>query len=152
MQASTVSPVTTTTIPSNTTNVTKTKEQILIQSSGAMIAVIVIGIIIVFAFLLIILKTYNRRTHASRVLGATGGSKPRPKLSQSTIQTGLPLDTVPISSVSGSISYSNPASENNFQMPGMELSSVEGNHIEQFSTTSDSTVVTIHNAPSLGNS
>ncbi|XP_022606772.1 noncompact myelin-associated protein [Seriola dumerili] len=151
MQASTVSPVTNTTVPSNTATVTKSKEQILIQSSGAMIAVIVIGIIIILTILLLILKTYNRRTHASRVLGASGGSKPRPKMSQSTGQSSVPLSTMGVNSVSGSIANSNPATENGFQLPRVELSSVEGNHIEQFSTTSGSTVVTIHDTPSLGN-
>uniref|UniRef100_A0A3B4UWX6 Si:dkey-221l4.10 n=1 Tax=Seriola dumerili TaxID=41447 RepID=A0A3B4UWX6_SERDU len=150
MQASTVSPVTNTTVPSNTATVTKSKEQILIQS-GAMIAVIVIGIIIILTILLLILKTYNRRTHASRVLGASGGSKPRPKMSQSTGQSSVPLSTMGVNSVSGSIANSNPATENGFQLPRVELSSVEGNHIEQFSTTSGSTVVTIHDTPSLGN-
>lgn len=116
-----------------------------------MIAVIVIGIIIILAILLIILKTYNRRTHASRVLGARGGSKPRPKLSQSTVQSNMPLSTMGINSVSGSITNSNPDSENGFQLPRAELNSVEENNIEQFSTTSGSTVVTIHGNPSLGN-
>ncbi|XP_032356616.1 noncompact myelin-associated protein [Etheostoma spectabile] len=148
MQASTVSPGTSTLIPSNTTTTTKTKEQILIQSSGAMIAVIVIGIIILLAILLIILKTYNRRTHVSRVLGASGGSKPRPKMSQSS---NIPLSTMGINSVSGSISNSNPASENGFQLPRVELTSVEGNHIEESSTISDSTAITIHESPSVTN-
>ncbi|GLD67783.1 noncompact myelin-associated protein [Lates japonicus] len=151
MQASTVSPVTNTTVPSNTTAVTKSREQILIQSSGAMIAVIVIGIIIILAVLLIILKTYNRRTHASRVLGASGGSKPRPKMSQSTVQSNVPLSTMGVNSVSGSVTNSNPASENGFQLTRVELNSAEGNHIEHFSTTSGSTVVTIHDTPSIGN-
>ncbi|XP_044023697.1 noncompact myelin-associated protein [Siniperca chuatsi] len=151
MQASTVSPVTNTTVPSNTTNTTKSKEQVLIQSSGAMIAIIVIGIIIILAILLIILKTYNRRTHVSRVLGASGGSKPRAKMSQSTIQSSMPLSTMGVSSVSGSITNSNPASGNGFRLPRAELNSVEENHILQFSTTSGPTVVTIHDAPSLGN-
>ncbi|XP_029316801.1 noncompact myelin-associated protein [Cottoperca gobio] len=147
MQTSTVSPVTNT---SNTTT-TKTKEQILIQSSGAMIAVIVVGIIIILAILLIILKTYNRRTHVSRVLGASGGSKPRPKMSQSTVQSSMPLNTIGVNSVSGSILNSNPASENSFQLPRAALNSAEGNHIEQSSTISDSTVITIHDSPSIGN-
>ncbi|XP_018518901.1 noncompact myelin-associated protein [Lates calcarifer] len=151
MQASTVSPVTNTTVPSNTTAITKSREQILIQSSGAMIAVIVIGIIIILAILLIILKTYNRRTHASRVLGASGGSKPRPKMSQSTVQSNVPLSTMGVNSVSGSVTNSNQASENGFQLTGVELNSAEGNHIEHFSTTSGSTVVTIHDTPSIGN-
>ncbi|XP_037551251.1 noncompact myelin-associated protein [Nematolebias whitei] len=129
----------------NTTSVTKEQEQILLQSSGAMIALIVIGIIIILTVVLIVLKTYNRRTHASRLLG--GSSKPRAKLSQTTGQGSLPLN--PVSSVSGSITHSTPTPE-----PRVELSSVEGNHIEQFSTTSDysgSTLVTIHDTPSYGN-
>ncbi|XP_041828761.1 noncompact myelin-associated protein [Melanotaenia boesemani] len=144
--SSSVSPVPNTTVPSNTTTVTKSKEQILIQSSGAMIAIIVTGIIIILAIVLIVLKTYNRRTHASRVLGARGGSKPRPKMSQSTAQGNMPLNTMRVSSVSGSIISPTPASESGFQQ-----SSVEGNHIEQFSTTSDSSVITIHDAHSFGN-
>ncbi|XP_039993794.1 noncompact myelin-associated protein [Xiphias gladius] len=151
MQASTVSPVTNTSLPSNTTTTTKSRDQILIQSSGAMIAVIVIGIIIILAILLIILKTYNRRTHASRVLGASGGSKPRPKMSQSTVQSSMPLSTMGVNSVSGHIANSNPAPENGFQLPRLELNSGEGIHIEQHSSTSGSTEVTMRGTPSLGN-
>ncbi|KAI4803730.1 hypothetical protein KUCAC02_025379 [Chaenocephalus aceratus] len=150
MQAPTVSSVTNTTVPSNTTAVTKTNEQILIQSSGAMIAVIVVGTILILAILLIILKTYNRRTHVSRVLGGNGGPKPRPKLSQSTVQSNMPLSTLGVNSVSGSVFNSNPASENNVQLPRMEQNSAEGNHIEQSSSISDSTVITIHDTPSIG--
>ncbi|XP_075963836.1 noncompact myelin-associated protein [Anarhichas minor] len=149
MQASTVSPVTNTT--SNTTTITKSKEQILIQSSGAMIAVIVLGIIVILAILLIILKTYNRRTHESRVLGARGGSKPRPKMSQSTVNTSVPLNPIGISSVSSSIFSSNPVSESDLQLPRGELNSVEGNHTEQLSTISESTTITINESPSIGN-
>ncbi|KAM9355643.1 noncompact myelin-associated protein isoform 1-T3 [Pholidichthys leucotaenia] len=149
--SSTASNVTTTTTSSNTTAVTKSKEQILIQSSGAMVAVIVIGIIIILAILLIILKTYNRRTHESRLLGSSSASKPRPKTSQSTVQTSMPLHPVGVTSVSGSFTNSNPDSENSFRLPRVELSSVEGNHIEQFSTNSGSTVVTIHDIPSIEN-
>ncbi|XP_063356248.1 noncompact myelin-associated protein [Pelmatolapia mariae] len=151
MQASTVSPVTNTAVTSNTTAVTKSKEQILIQSSGAMIAVIVIGIIIILAILLIILKTYNRRTRESRLLGTSRSSKPRPKMSQSTVQGNLPLTPVGISSVSGSITNSNPPSESSFRLPRAELTSAEGNQVEQFSTNSGSTVVTIHENPSIEN-
>ncbi|KAM3595398.1 uncharacterized protein V6R79_022866 [Siganus canaliculatus] len=144
MQASTVSPVTNTTILSNETAITKSREQILIQSSGAMIAVIVIGIIIVLTILLIILKTYNRRTHVSRVLGPS--SKPRQKMSQYTVP--MPMSTVGVNSVSGSISNSNVPSESSFQVG---LNSMEENRIEQFSTNSGSTAVTIHDLPSLEN-
>lgn len=87
----------------------------------------------------------DRRTHASRLLG--GSSKPRGQQSQSTVQGSMPLN--PVSSVSSSITNSNPTSE-----ARVELSSAEGNHLEQFSTTSDysgSTVVTIHDTPLSGN-
>lgn len=135
-----------------------------------MIAVIVIGIIIILTVLLLILKTYNRRTHASRVLGAS--SKPRPKLSQTTTQSNMPLTPVGVNSVSGSISFSNPPSENGFRLPRAELSSVEDRsnppsesgfrlprvelssvdeNIEQFSATSGSTLVTIHDMPDMEN-
>uniref|UniRef100_A0A3Q2QC14 Si:dkey-221l4.10 n=1 Tax=Fundulus heteroclitus TaxID=8078 RepID=A0A3Q2QC14_FUNHE len=127
-------------------SVTKSQEQILIQS-GAMIAVIVIGIIIILAVVLIILKTYNR-THAARLLG---GSKPRPKMSQSTVNGSMPLSTIGVNSVSGSVANSNPPSEAGFQLSRAELGMTEGNHMERFSTTSDyseSTVVTIHDTPS----
>lgn len=170
MQTSTELPAINTTTIANTTAVTKSREQILIQSSGAMIAVIVVGIIIILAFLLIVLKTYNRRTHASRVLGTS--SKPRKKLSQSTNQSSVPLTAVGVNSVSGSISFSNPPSENGFHIPRAELSSVESSSnppsengfrlpraelssvdesVEQFSAMSGSTVVTIHDLPMMEN-
>eukprot|EP00066_Takifugu_rubripes_P027255 XP_011616521.1 PREDICTED: noncompact myelin-associated protein [Takifugu rubripes] len=148
MQASTASPVSNSTVPSNTTTVTKSKEQILIQSSGAMIALIVIGIIVILAILLIAMKTYNRRTHVSRVLGPSSGSKSRQKRTQST----MPLNTMGITSVSGSIANSShPALESRFRLPRVELNSVEENRPEHFSTTSGSTAVTIHDIPSMEN-
>lgn len=94
---------------------------------------------------------FARRTHVSRVLGAGGGSKPRQKMSQSTGRSSMPLSHVGIASVSGSIANSNPNSENSFQLPRAELNSVEENRIEQFSITSGSTAVTIHDIPSLEN-
>nr|XP_020446404.1 noncompact myelin-associated protein [Monopterus albus] len=151
MQVSTATPVTSTTVPVNTTTTTKSKEQILIQSSGAMIAIIVIGIIFIVAIVLLILRTYNRRTHASRVLGVSSSTRPRHKLSQSTGQSSMPLSTMGVHSVTNSIDNSNPASEISFQVPTVESNGIEGNHIEQFSTISDSTVVTVHDTPSIGN-
>ncbi|XP_056266834.1 noncompact myelin-associated protein [Pseudoliparis swirei] len=144
MQASTVSPVT------NTTT-TKTNEQILIQSSGAMIVVIVLGIIVVLAILLIILKTYNRRTHVSRVLGASRGSRPQPKSSLTTVNSGVPLNLMGPDSASGGAFGSNPASENDSQLPSASLPSAEGNPIEQLSTISESPAMTPSDAPSIGN-
>ncbi|KAJ8385535.1 hypothetical protein AAFF_G00184890 [Aldrovandia affinis] len=147
MQTTTGEPVTNfTTAPLNTA--TKSKEQILTQSSGAMIAIIVIGIIIVCTILLLILKTYNRRTHASRMMG--GGSKPRMK-SPSTIQTQVPIGQLGANSFSSSLAHSHSAGENGFRLPQAELSSQDQNNMEQLSTISESTVVTIHDVQSLEN-
>ncbi|CAG10452.1 unnamed protein product [Tetraodon nigroviridis] len=91
-----------------------------------MIALIVVGIIVILAILLIAMKTYNR------VLGANSGSKSRQKRAQSTV----PLNTMGIPSVSGSIANS-PALENSFQFPRVDLNSVEENRTEQFSITTE---------------
>ncbi|TNN41837.1 hypothetical protein EYF80_048015 [Liparis tanakae] len=144
MQASTASPVT------NTTT-TKTKEQILIQSSGAMIVIIVLGIIVLLAILLIILKTYNRRTHVSRVLGASRGSKPRPKSSLTTVNGGVPLNLMGPDSASGAVFNSSAASEIVSPPPRASLTSAEGPPIEQLSTISESSTTTQSDAPSIGN-
>lgn len=92
-----------------------------------------------------------RRTHVSRVLGTSGGSKPRQKMRQSAGQHNMPLNDMRVSSVSGSMANSNPAFENSFYLPRAELGSVEENHVEQFSTNSGSTAVTIHDIPRLEN-
>lgn len=127
-----------------------------------MIAVIVIGIIIILTILLVILKTYNRRTHASRVLG--GSSKPRQKkMSSSTVQTSIPMGNMGLNSISGSLAVPNRPSENGFRIPRVDLRNLDANipesldnidsvnNAERFSTTSGSTVITIHDTPSLGN-
>ncbi|XP_061699210.1 noncompact myelin-associated protein [Syngnathoides biaculeatus] len=124
MQNSTTSP----------SNVTKSKEQILIQSSGAMIAVIVIGVIVILTILLFILKTYNKRTHASRLLGSIGGSKPHKKTSQSTAPI-VPMATIGVSSLSGGVP--DPS-------PGPSEGRRAGWNSEDFSTASGLTAVTIH--------
>ncbi|XP_051942311.1 noncompact myelin-associated protein [Hippocampus zosterae] len=128
MQTSTASPESNTSSPSS---ITKSKEQILIQSSGAMIAVIVIGIIIILTILLFILKTYNKRTHASRLLGSSGASKSNKKTPQSTVPI-MPMVTVGVSS---SNLGSSPS-------PRAEPNSVH--RIEELGTASGSTAVTVH--------
>ncbi|XP_042562390.1 noncompact myelin-associated protein [Clupea harengus] len=151
MQTSTAQPVTNfTTVFLNTTSTTKSKEQILTQSSGAMIALIVIGIIIILIILLIILKTYNRRTHASRLLAGVGGSKPHKK-SSSTTQVNMRMSHLAPSSVSGSFVLSSIPSENGFRLPRVDLANVDHNSLEQYSTASGSTVVSVHDAPSMEN-
>uniref|UniRef100_A0A3B1J652 Si:dkey-221l4.10 n=1 Tax=Astyanax mexicanus TaxID=7994 RepID=A0A3B1J652_ASTMX len=149
MQASTVHPVTNfTTTAQNTT--TKSPQQILIQS-GAIIAIIVIAIIIILAILLIILKTYN--THAARIL--TGSSNNQRK--NTSAHSNMVMGNIRGNSGLGSFAQSTAPPENGFHLPRVDLGTV--NHlgtadqrpIEQFSTTSGSTVVTIHDTPSVGN-
>ncbi|KAL7873664.1 hypothetical protein AOLI_G00127350 [Acnodon oligacanthus] len=146
MQSSTVQPVTnSTTVAQNTTTaITKSAQQILVQSSGAIIAIIVIGIIIILTILLIILKTYNRRTHAARMLG---GSSNKPRKNTLSTQTNMAMANVRANSGLGSFVQSTASSENGFHIPRVDLTSVDQNPIEQFSTTSGSTVVTIHDTP-----
>ncbi|XP_026888371.2 noncompact myelin-associated protein [Electrophorus electricus] len=140
MQASTVSPVTSSaTTIYNTTITTKSTQQILIQSSGAMIAIIVIGIVIILAILLIILKTYNRRTHAARVLAGSSGKTTRKHTS-----SALPMTHVHESSARGSFVQSPASSENG--PPRADL----GDPREQLSANGGSALVTIH-APSVEN-
>lgn len=71
----------------------------------------------------------------------------RPSLGQSNV----PTSDLWIPSVSGGMGNSNPAFENTFQLPRAELSSVEENHLEQFSTNSESTAVTIHDVAPVEN-
>ncbi|XP_077477900.1 noncompact myelin-associated protein [Stigmatopora argus] len=126
--------------PQNTTNsITKSREQILIQSSGAMIAVIVIGIIVILTILLFILKTYNKRTHTSRLLGSNGVAKPA-KMPQASVPT-VPMAPIGVNSVSGGVSYSNSGSS---EWPRTEVSSVDRTE-QEFSVANRSTAVSIHN-------
>ncbi|XP_072546717.1 noncompact myelin-associated protein [Salminus brasiliensis] len=139
MQASTVHPVTNfTTVAQNST--TKSSQQILIQSSGAIIAIIVIAIIIILAILLIILKTYNRRTHAARMLA---GSSNNQRKTTSATHSNMAMANVRGNSMA--------SWENGFHIPRVDLGTVDQSPIEQISTTSSSTVVTIHDTPSSGN-
>ncbi|XP_064158262.1 noncompact myelin-associated protein [Anguilla rostrata] len=146
MKSATFSTSTTNTTQSPAT--TKSKENILIQSSGAMIAVIVIGIIIILTILLIILKTYHRCTKTSRVL--RGGPKSRTK-SSSTVHTNMHFGPRGPNSQSSSVAQARSTMGNGFQLPRAEVPNHAQNSMEQLSTISDSTVVTIHNAPPLEN-
>ncbi|NXG38632.1 NCMAP protein, partial [Dromaius novaehollandiae] len=47
---------------------TKSQGQSLYQSSGAIVAAIVVGVIIIFTVVLLILKTYNRHMRVKREL------------------------------------------------------------------------------------
>lgn len=143
--------ITTASVSLNTTAVTKSKDQILTQSSGAMIAVIVIGIIIILTFLLIVLKTYNRRTHAKRMM-AGSTTKTRKKVSSTTTNTNLAMSNL-ASSVNGSFTHSNSnaPSESEFRIPRVNLGNMDQSNGEHFSNTSGSTIVTIHDVPTVDN-
>ncbi|NXX48266.1 NCMAP protein, partial [Tricholaema leucomelas] len=64
---------------------TKPQEQSLYQSSGAIVAAIVLAVIVVFTVVLLTLKTYNRRMRVRRELEpkATKAAMP-PALGQGT--------------------------------------------------------------------
>ncbi|KAJ8289467.1 hypothetical protein GJAV_G00001630 [Gymnothorax javanicus] len=133
---------------SNSTNTTeslvptKSREQLLIQSSGAMIAVIVIGIFIILTVVLIIVKIYHRCTQTSRLMGRSKKSRTKSSMYHTNLQTARAT-----SSASGSDVHSG----NGFQLPRAELSSQEQSNAEHLSTISDSTVVTIHSTPPVDN-
>ncbi|KAJ8332234.1 hypothetical protein SKAU_G00427790 [Synaphobranchus kaupii] len=149
MQSTTGNPFTNSTNSTSSLAPTKSKEQLLIQSSGAMIAVIVIGIIVILALLLIILKTYHRCTHTARLMGRATTSKSRTK-SSSTAKTNLPLGQRGATSASANIAHLHSTARNGFRLP-RAVASEDPNNSEQLSTISDSTVVTIHSAPPLEN-
>ncbi|XP_066502924.1 noncompact myelin-associated protein [Hoplias malabaricus] len=151
MQASTAQPGPSfTTIIQNTPSTTKSTQEILIQSSGAMIAIIVIGVVIILTILLIILKTYNRRTHAARMLAGSSKKTRTNTLSMAT-HTNLAMSNVRATSGTGSIIQSAASSENGFHIPRVDMGNIDQIPIEQSSTTSGSTLVTIHDTPSVEN-
>ncbi|NXD84533.1 NCMAP protein, partial [Halcyon senegalensis] len=79
---------------------TKSQEPSLYQSSGAIVAAIVVGVIIIFTVVLLILKTYNRRMRVKRELEPKP-TKPAmppalghnsPSLAQQPTVTFIPVD------------------------------------------------------------
>ncbi|XP_073521919.1 noncompact myelin-associated protein [Phyllobates terribilis] len=86
----------TTLSPVNTT--TKSQEQILYQSAGAIVAAIVVGVIIIFSLVLIGLKMYNRRTRTERELGMKSTkttNTPSTRAHHSSISQPTSLTSVP---------------------------------------------------------
>ncbi|NXY92500.1 NCMAP protein, partial [Alcedo cyanopectus] len=79
---------------------TKSQEQSLYQSSGAIVAAIVVGVIIIFTVVLLTLKAYNRRMRVKRELEpkATKAAMPpalghhSPSLAQQPTVTFIPVD------------------------------------------------------------
>ncbi|XP_063813253.1 noncompact myelin-associated protein [Pseudophryne corroboree] len=80
----------------NTT--TKSQEQILYQSAGAIVAAIVVGVIIIFSLVLVGLKMYNRRTRTERELGmksTKATNTPSTRVHNSSISQPTSLTSVP---------------------------------------------------------
>ncbi|NXC41941.1 NCMAP protein, partial [Penelope pileata] len=79
---------------------TKPQEQSLYQSSGAIVAAIVVGVIIIFTAVLLILKTYNRRMRVKRELEPKSSKTAMPpplgqhsiSISQHPTVTFIPVD------------------------------------------------------------
>lgn len=84
------------------------------------------------------------------MLKGVGGSKARKK-SPSTTQTNMRMSHLGPSSVSGTFVQSPVPSEDSFRIPRVDLANVDHNSVEQQSTASGSTVVTVHDAPSIEN-
>ncbi|XP_067867044.1 noncompact myelin-associated protein [Heterodontus francisci] len=82
----------------NTTMTTKSPQEILYQSSGAITAVIVIGIIIIFTLVLVILKHYNRQSRLKRELAPKSSKQLSSPLPQTGIATSRPTSQVSSSS------------------------------------------------------
>ncbi|XP_029475880.1 noncompact myelin-associated protein isoform X1 [Rhinatrema bivittatum] len=76
---------------------TRSPEQILYQSSGAIVAAIVVGVVIIFTLILITLKMYNRHTRTEMEL--TSKSTKKVTIPSSTGQNSLnsqPISLTPI--------------------------------------------------------
>ncbi|NWI68030.1 NCMAP protein, partial [Todus mexicanus] len=76
---------------------TKAQEQSLYQSSGAIVAAIVVGVIIIFTAVLLVLKTYNRRMRVKRELEPKAAMPPAlgqnsHSLAQQPVVTFIPVD------------------------------------------------------------
>ncbi|NWT00523.1 NCMAP protein, partial [Mionectes macconnelli] len=77
---------------------TKSQEQNLYQSSGAIVAAIVVGVIVIFTAVLLTLKTYNRRMRVRRELEPKASKAAMPpalghsSLSQPPTVTFIPVD------------------------------------------------------------
>ncbi|XP_069478810.1 noncompact myelin-associated protein isoform X2 [Ambystoma mexicanum] len=80
MAASTQS-MNTTLTPAHIT--TLSREQLLYQSAGAIVAAIVVGVIIIFTLVLVALKMYNRNLRTEREFGSQNTTAKRKTLSAS---------------------------------------------------------------------
>ncbi|XP_041090037.1 noncompact myelin-associated protein [Polyodon spathula] len=70
---------------SSNSTTAKSREEMLFQCSGAIVAVIVIGIFIIFSIILVTLKAYNKKTRIIQELGPSTNKK----MSTSTTKTSL---------------------------------------------------------------
>ncbi|XP_066573385.1 noncompact myelin-associated protein [Amia ocellicauda] len=140
MTSTTASPVT------NSTT-TKSREQMIYQSAGAMIALIVIGITIILCILLIILKTCNRKTRTSRILGTTR----RKKTTSSTAQTNLAMSNLRAGTPApaGPFPFTSSSMENGRQLPTPSIYNNNYNVFAPANSNGQPAVVTIHMANAM---
>ncbi|XP_078423214.1 noncompact myelin-associated protein [Cetorhinus maximus] len=82
----------------NTTMTTKSPQEILYQSSGAIVAVIVIGVIIIFTLVLVTLKHCNRQNRLKRELAPKSSKHPSSPHAKASITTSRPTSQVSSSS------------------------------------------------------
>ncbi|XP_051892122.1 noncompact myelin-associated protein [Pristis pectinata] len=82
----------------NTTLTTRSPQEILYQSSGAIVAVIVIGIIIIFTLVLFLLKHYNRQNRLKRDLAPKSSRHPSLPPPTTNIPVSRPTSLVSVSS------------------------------------------------------
>ncbi|XP_052554575.1 noncompact myelin-associated protein [Tympanuchus pallidicinctus] len=77
---------------------TRSQELSLYQSSGAIVAAIVVGVIIVFTVVLLILKAYNRHMRGKRELEPKSSKTAMPPLGQnsSSITQHCTVTSIPI--------------------------------------------------------
>ncbi|XP_078094039.1 noncompact myelin-associated protein [Mustelus asterias] len=81
----------------NITMTTRSPEEILYQSSGAIVAVIVIGVIVILTLVLVTVKHYNRQNRLKRELAPKSSKNLSSPFGKSSLTT-----STPISQISGS--------------------------------------------------
>ncbi|XP_078279513.1 noncompact myelin-associated protein [Rhinoraja longicauda] len=88
----------TTDVNLNTTLTTRSPQEMLYQSSGAIVAVIVIGIIVIFTLVLFLLKHYNRQNRLKRDLAPKTSKQHSLPALQTNIPVSRPTSLVSVSS------------------------------------------------------
>lgn len=88
----------TTEVNVNTTLTTRSPQEILYRSSGAIVAIIVIGIILIFTLVLFLLKYYNRQNRLKRDLAPKSSKQHSLPALQTNIPVSRPTSLVSVSS------------------------------------------------------